>query len=97
MKKKYYILFCFILIGCAKDNYTMQKKEICNISQNLNSVKVDCNENSETYHIKNNNFNNRFLNCKKISFEIRTNNKKTKKNYLECDIEGNKKKIYFFE
>lgn len=59
--------------------------------------KVDCNENNEIYYIKNNNLNTPFLNCKKKIFEIRTNNKNTKKTYLECNLERNKKKIYFFD
>ena len=48
--------------------------------------KVDCNENNEIYYIKNNNLNTPFLNCKKKIFEIRTNNKNTKKTYLKCNL-----------
>ncbi len=97
MKKIYYILFCLALFGCSKSHVSIQKKKICNTSQNLNILKVDCDENNERYYIKNNTLNNSYLNCKKISFDIKTKNKISTKNYLECHLEGNNKKIYFFE
>lgn len=97
MKKIYYILFCLTLLGCSKSHVSIQKKQICNTSQNSNILKIECDENNERYYIKNNTLNNPYLNCKKISFDIKTKNKISTKNYLECHLEGNKKKIYFFE
>ena len=97
LKKIYYFLLCIILIGCTKNNNIVHKKEICNISQKSNLLKIDCDENNETYYIKNNSLNNPYLKCKKISFDIKTKKKISTKNYLECHLEGNEKKIYFFE
>ena len=97
MQKFFQTIFFLILLGCSNKNYSIEKKSICNISQNKNILEVNCNEYNEPYYIKYNNLDKTFFQCKKISFDIYKDNEITKKSYLECYSKDNKKKIYLLE
>tara|TARA_Y100000768_G_scaffold254529_1_gene193422 strand:+ start:914 stop:1207 length:294 start_codon:yes stop_codon:yes gene_type:complete len=97
MKKFFPIIFFLILLSCSNKNYSIEKKSICNISQNKNILEVNCNEYNEPYYIKYNNLNKTFFECKKISFDIYEDNEITKKSYLECYSKDNKKKIFLLD
>ena len=95
MQNFFQIILFIILLGCSNKYYSVEKKPICNISQNKDILEVNCNEHDELYFIKYNNLDKTFFNCKKISFDIYIRNELTKKSYLECYLKNNKKKFIF--
>lgn len=87
--------FFLILLGCSNKNYSIEKKSICNILQNKNILKVNCDERNELYYIKYNNFEKSIYNCKKIYLDINVDGEIIEKSYLECYLKDNKKKFIF--
>tara|TARA_A100001011_G_scaffold316988_1_gene336196 strand:+ start:485 stop:778 length:294 start_codon:yes stop_codon:yes gene_type:complete len=97
LKNIHQIIFLFFLISCSNANYSIEKKPICYSYKQKNKLSVYCNEFKEKYSIKYDNFDKTVMDCEKINFYIKSNDKIVKETFLKCNLKNDKKNFIYLK